>query len=117
MPSNKQLEANHQNALRSTGPKTVEGVEAVKLNALRRGLRSVQTVVVGEVDASVRHCTQTRLQCKKESAKSVRDPCLIEPRSARKKPSVEAWELSLMHFCRIGTRDNGAADKKEMSPA
>jgi hypothetical protein len=48
MVSEKQLEANHQNALRSTGPKTVEGVEAVKLNALRHGLRSVQTVVVGE---------------------------------------------------------------------
>jgi hypothetical protein len=48
MVSEKQLEANHQNALRSTGPKTVEGVEAVKLNALRHGLRSVQTVVSGE---------------------------------------------------------------------
>ena len=47
MISEKQLEANHQNALRSTGPNTVEGVEAVKLNALRHGLRSVQTVVPG----------------------------------------------------------------------
>ena len=48
MLSEKQLEANHQNALRSTGPKTSDGVEAVKLNALRHGLRSVQTVVPGE---------------------------------------------------------------------
>jgi hypothetical protein len=48
MASDKQLEANRQNALQSTGPTTIEGVEAVKLNALRHGLRSVQTVVPGE---------------------------------------------------------------------
>jgi hypothetical protein len=48
MVSEKQLEANHQNALRSTGPKTEDGVEAVRFNALRHGLRSVQTVVPGE---------------------------------------------------------------------
>jgi hypothetical protein len=34
MISEKQLEANHQNALQSTGPNTAEGVETVKLNAL-----------------------------------------------------------------------------------
>ena len=45
MISEKQLEANHQNAIRSTGPKTEDGIEAVKMNALRHGLRSVQTVV------------------------------------------------------------------------
>ena len=48
MVSEKQLEANRQNALQSTGPRTAEGVEAVKLNALRHGLRSIQTVVSGE---------------------------------------------------------------------
>ena len=48
MISDKQLEANRQNALQSTGPNTIDGVEAVKLNALRHGLRSVQTVVPGE---------------------------------------------------------------------
>jgi hypothetical protein len=48
MLSEKQLEANRQNALRSTGPNTIDGVEAIKMNALRHGLRSVQTVVPGE---------------------------------------------------------------------
>jgi hypothetical protein len=47
MISDKQLE-NCQNALHSTGPTTVEGVDAAKLNALRHALRSVQTVVAGE---------------------------------------------------------------------
>jgi hypothetical protein len=46
--SERQLEANRQNALQSTGPTTVGGEDASKLNALRHGLRSVQTVVPGE---------------------------------------------------------------------
>jgi hypothetical protein len=44
----KQLEANRRNVLQSTGPRTAEGVEAVKNNALRHGLRAIQTVVSGE---------------------------------------------------------------------
>jgi hypothetical protein len=48
MTSDKQLEANRQNALQSTGPRSAEGVEAVKNNALRHSLRSIQTVVSGE---------------------------------------------------------------------
>ena len=43
MLSEEQLEANRQNALQSTGPRTDDGIEAVKLNALRRdpGLAAV----------------------------------------------------------------------------
>ncbi len=41
--------ANRRNALQSTGPKTAEGIEAARFNALRHGLRSLQTVVPGEV--------------------------------------------------------------------
>jgi hypothetical protein len=52
MISEKQLEANHHNALRSTGPNTADGVEAIKLNALRHGLRWVQTVVPREDPAA-----------------------------------------------------------------
>ena len=43
-----QAAANRRNALQSTGPKTAEGVEAARFNALRHGLRSLQTVVPGE---------------------------------------------------------------------
>src|SRR3954463_1838253 len=48
MPTDKQLEANRQNALRSTGPRTQEGAEGCKMNAHRHGLRALQTVVPGE---------------------------------------------------------------------
>jgi len=48
MTTNKQLEANRQNALQSTGPQTREGAEICKKNAFRHGLRAVETVVPGE---------------------------------------------------------------------
>ena len=43
-----QAAANRRNALQSTGPKTEQGIEAVRFNALRHGLRSLQAVVPGE---------------------------------------------------------------------
>jgi hypothetical protein len=47
MTSDKRLAANRRNAALG-GPKTAAGLEGCKLNALRHGLRSVQTVVPGE---------------------------------------------------------------------
>ncbi len=40
MATDKQIQANRRNALRSTGPKTPQGKAAVRLNALRHGLRA-----------------------------------------------------------------------------
>jgi hypothetical protein len=48
MSTDKQLEANRRNALHSSGPRTEQGVLACKNNALRHGLRALQTVVPGE---------------------------------------------------------------------
>ena len=43
------LEANRQNALKSTGPKTPEGRAISKMNALKHGIRSREVVVRGRV--------------------------------------------------------------------
>ncbi len=43
--SNKQLAANRRNARRSTGPRTPEGKERVKWNALKHGLLAKSVVV------------------------------------------------------------------------
>jgi hypothetical protein len=48
MISQKQLEANRRNALLSTGPRTAEGKGAVRLNALRHGLRAGSLLLPGE---------------------------------------------------------------------
>src|ERR1700756_3569238 len=48
MATLKQIEANRRNALKLTGPKTPEGKAAVRLNALRHGLRAHTVVLPGE---------------------------------------------------------------------
>src|SRR5437762_11963832 len=48
MATTKQIEANRRNALQSTGPKTPEGKAAVRLDALRHGLRARTVVLPGE---------------------------------------------------------------------
>ena len=48
MATIRQIEANRRNALQSTGPTTPEGKAAVRLNALRHGLRARTVVLPGE---------------------------------------------------------------------
>jgi len=51
MPSIKQIRANRSNAQRSTGPKTPEGKERTRFNALIHGLRAESAVIPGEDQA------------------------------------------------------------------
>ena len=53
--SNKQLEANRRNALQSTGPITQDGKAAVRLNALRYGLRARSVLLPGENEEDYHH--------------------------------------------------------------
>jgi hypothetical protein len=48
MTSEKQIEANRRNALKSTGPKTDEGKTKSSMNALRHGLTAAQAVLPHE---------------------------------------------------------------------
>src|ERR671911_228393 len=48
MTSEKQIQANRRNAHKSTGPKTPEGKEAVRLNATKHGLRSQEVLLPGD---------------------------------------------------------------------
>jgi hypothetical protein len=52
--SDKQIDANRQNALKSTGPKTLEGKAAVRLNAIKHGLLSQETLLPGEDEEALR---------------------------------------------------------------
>ncbi len=54
MTSDKQNQANRRNALESTGPKTPDGKAAVRLNALKHGLLSRETLLPGEDEEALR---------------------------------------------------------------
>ena len=48
MTSDKKVQANRRNALKSTGPNTPEGKAAVRLNALKHGLLSKRSSCRGK---------------------------------------------------------------------
>jgi hypothetical protein len=48
MTSEKQIEANRQNALKSTGPLSMEGKSRASKNAMKHGILSKNLVVSGE---------------------------------------------------------------------
>jgi hypothetical protein len=54
MTSEKKAQSNKRNALKSTGPKTPEGKAAVRLNALKHGLLSRETLLPGENEQALR---------------------------------------------------------------
>jgi hypothetical protein len=54
MTSDKQIQANRRNALKSTGPKTPEGKAAVRLNARTHGLRSQEVLLPGEDEEALK---------------------------------------------------------------
>ncbi len=58
MTSDKQADANRRNALKSTGPKTPEGKNAVRLNALKHGLLSQELLLPGEDEAALMGLTE-----------------------------------------------------------
>ena len=58
MTSDKQADANRRNALQSTGPKTPEGKDAVRLNALKHGLLSQELLLPGEDEAALMGLTE-----------------------------------------------------------
>src|SRR4051812_28202092 len=53
MTSDKKAEANRRNALKSTEPKTPEGKEAIRYNAIRHGLLSKDILLPGEDEATL----------------------------------------------------------------
>src|SRR5215210_3266421 len=58
MTSDKQVRANKQNALKSTGPKTPEGKAAIRHNALKHGLLSQEVLLPGEDQEALRELSE-----------------------------------------------------------
>jgi hypothetical protein len=59
MTSEKKTEANRRNALKSTGPRTPEGKNAVRPNATRHGLLSKEVPLTGEDAEALRQLDES----------------------------------------------------------
>src|SRR6202140_4316039 len=59
MATEKQFEANRQNAQKSTGPKTPEGRAAVRLNGVKHGLTAETIVLKGESQADFKNTPES----------------------------------------------------------
>ncbi len=53
MTSERQIEANRQNAMKSTGPRTPEGKAVVALNSMKHGLLCREVLIQGENEADL----------------------------------------------------------------
>jgi len=58
LTSDKQAEVNRRNALKSTGLKTSEGKDAVRLNTMKHGLLSRKIPVPGEDEAALKELSE-----------------------------------------------------------
>ena len=63
MTSDKQLDANRRNALRSTGPKTAAGKANVSLNPIKHGLLSQKVLLPNEDEAALSEFSAGMREC------------------------------------------------------
>src|ERR687897_1425798 len=100
MTSDKKAQANRRNALKSTGPKTPEGKDAVRLNALKHGLLSQEILLPGEDEEALRelgHNLRAELQPVGELESLLVDRIIASywrlRRLGRVEAGIFAWEL------------------------
>jgi len=100
MTSERKVEANRKNALKSTGPKTPEGKDLVRLNALKHGLLSREILLPGEDEAALRELGE-RLRTELQPAGELED-LLVDRitshfwrlrRLGRVEAGIFAWEF------------------------
>jgi len=100
MTSDKKTQANRRNALKSTGPKTPEGKAAVRHNALRHGLLSIEILLPGEDEEALRELSdhlRNELQPAGELENLLVDRIIASywrlRRLGRVEAGIFAWEL------------------------
>jgi hypothetical protein len=59
MSTERQIEANRRNAAKSTGPRSVEGKAASRMNALKTGIHAESTIIIGEDSDDLSQLTET----------------------------------------------------------
>ena len=59
MSTERQIEANRRNAAKSTGPRSVEGKAASRMNALKSGIDAESTIIIGEDPEALAQLTES----------------------------------------------------------
>src|SRR5438128_10219859 len=97
MATLKQIEANRCNALLSTGPTTPEGKAAVRLNALRHGLRARTVVLPGVRPEEFQQlCDDLEAEWQPESRT---EQFYVE------QMAISQWKLNRMQMAELSTFD------------
>jgi hypothetical protein len=106
MATIKQIEANRRNSLKSTGPTTPEGKAAVRLNALRHGLRARTVVLPGEQPEEFQQlCDDLEAEWR---PKSRTEQFYVE------QMAVSQWELNRMEMAELSTFDQVNDAKRQV---
>ena len=97
--TSEKAQANRQNALKSTGPKTPEGKDAVRLNAMKHGLLCQEVLLPGEDEEALRELSEhlwTELKPVGEMENLLVDRIIVSHWRLRRLGRVEAgifaWE-------------------------
>jgi hypothetical protein len=114
MTSDKKAQANRRNALKSTGPKTPEGKAAVRLNALRHGMRSEELIILpGEDEEALRELSErlrTELQPVGELENLLVDRIVAAEWRLRRLRQVEAGIFASELYGELAERAQREAD-------
>jgi len=105
MASQNQIEANRQNARKSTGPQTAEGKAAVRLNSLKYGLTADTLVLPGE--------DEDEFEALIESLEAEHAPATPTERMVVRQLAMAAWRLQRLYHVESGFYSLGLADLAE----
>src|SRR6266478_9189315 len=94
MATEKQFEANRQNAQKSTGPRTPEGRAAVRLNGVKDGLTAETIVLKGESEADF-----TSLL---DSLETEHDPATPTEEALVVQLAMATWRLRRLYHAEAG---------------
>ncbi len=94
MATEKQFEANRQNAQKSTGPKTPEGRAAVRLNGVKHGLTAETIVLKGESQADFTNLL--------ESFEAEHDPVTPTEEALVVQLALATWRLRRLYHQEAG---------------
>jgi hypothetical protein len=107
MTSEKKAQANRQNALKSTGPKTPEGKDAVRLNAMKHGLLCQVVLLPGEDEEPLTALSEhlrTELKPVGEMENLLVDRIIASHRRLRRLGRVEAGIFAWEHYEELAER-------------